>query len=306
MATLRPNLIQAIDHIGDRYRMESERLNRELMVGTLISPQHLNTSATTMGMGPNYTAAQIGAQQDAFMLAMHQAGPRHQPYTWIPPTRNNRNDPQMMMDMLNMPRPSYTDINMTWDTPAPIRRFTPSPLPRNDLPILYKRMDSAMPSPRRQRKTRMYKDIYFNNMLRAYGDLHITFPYHNHHNHLCLSFRRESEFIQSLYIDEYMALQFISIRKQEIVGDTMEIHLCKICSVGNDRNEKLKRLFLRHMGFNCTRYDNKLRILFKDNTRIILPKDKEYKLHNQSPDGYTNNNSKIGTLLIKANPWTKL
>lgn len=326
MATIRPNLTANIDTSSfERYlgRLEQEAfllpdtVTSRAQVAAQIEMQrreqeawwepNLGTSAIT---GPNYTATQVGMQQDAFLLSMHQEANRlstmrtYQPYTYTPPARNTRNELTNQYQILN-DWPIRDELNRAWTTPVRELAGTSSPF-RHDL-VLYRRRDSATPNPRLQRKTITYRNLYFDNMLHKYKDLHIIFPRHSapNNHHLNLNFRKESYGNQDLYINDYIALQFIAIIKQEIIGEVLEIHLCKIYPVGNDRNEKLKRLFLRHMGFNCIRYDNKLKILFRDGTSILLPKDKHYRFDNQSSSGYTNGNSKIGTLLIKANSGTK-
>jgi len=83
-----------------------------------------------------------------------------------------------------------------------------------------------------------------------------------------------------LYIARVPSLVFISQRDG--------VHLAEILPSGTigtrNRVEKLKRLFLRHMGFNCARYSNKLRILYPDGTSILIKPTEYYKFKNYSKE----------------------
>lgn len=181
--------------------------------------------------------------------------------------------------------------------------------------LLYMRGDCPRLTHFRTKRTNMYREFYRTEVALHFDDLHLTFPLPSEDNtyrtlpltrmetniigeildlesplqsrrELIFSFNKVGNDKQILCIAGIPALVFVAINGFiPSRGETQEIHLYKILPVNNSGYEKLKRLFLRHMGFNCIRHKNMLKIKFRSDEVIIKPKE-EYTFINKFVDTF--------------------
>jgi hypothetical protein len=155
-----------------------------------------------------------------------------------------------------------------------------------------------------QTRTRRFREVFRRAMMQDFRELHTIFPMNSmvydlpsiptlddlddlslspvRHRTPSFSFERLNGWSQLLHVNRNPALIFVAIANSiPHLGETLEIHLKEILATNNANDEKLKRLFLRHMGFHCIRERNMLKISSGKEV-VFLKRKQNYKFSNQT------------------------
>jgi len=252
---------------------------------------------------------------------------------------------QQMSDLMRQ-HPEYFHMHQTAPLPGRATLNTTANLDRSPwtIPpearsrniILWSRNDAKTSRHPRARTNLIHSSKVKHNVLNNFNTLHEEYPrrsylrpiggMHRPNDPVELTtfvhdtvfvFERGHQGTQHLYIMGQPALTLMSVYlPYHPSGDVLEYHLAEIRSTSTPRSEKYKRLFLRHLGFDCTLYRGKLSILIPGMDRLIIENGKGYRfaLPTSIPTdpfdrGYmvsttmatmaTNSASRIGTILLK-------
>ena len=178
--------------------------------------------------------------------------------------------------------------------------------PRDRYTVLYLKEDGGRIPRRHNTRTIRYRELYRKAMTQEFEDLHLIFPTPDRdtvmvrttaydadplidiedasltsRRALTFSFDSPNILDKVLRIRNTPALVFTSITNTILgLGEVREVHLHKILPVKTNEEEKLKRLFLRHMGFHCIRHKNKMELGTRKGAQIVDPQ-KGFTFKNQ-------------------------
>jgi hypothetical protein len=159
---------------------------------------------------------------------------------------------------------------------------------RRNVLIDFEYLDKKFPIGQLTRQTVSFTSpVYANRISEVIGGVIV-----NSATEKTFSFGKSSETIQVLFIHKVPALILVSIMEPISKGDVRSVYLQKILPTKNQRLEKLKRLFLRHLNIECIRNGNKLKLCcgeFPANETITIFES------GASP----NQHFRIGSILLK-------
>lgn len=146
------------------------------------------------------------------------------------------------------------------------------------------------------RRNRLYQAFFQQSVIVDFENLHTRFPRVTVTGSSLLSFGKLllDDKIVVLYAGEVPLLELRSETKEDhTYRNKRSIFLHRIYKYQGYRWENMKRLFLRHLGFKCIRYNGKTKIYFSESNVITLKKNEDTILRDYSGKG-----TLVGSVLI--------